>query len=123
MKGFLSRISKNPERRFKRNVRYRKTGRTRQAAGAGKHPPEAAARHLWTECRVYAAVHGADAGGGHICSAGTDRRMGRVRRDAAAGGRGRLCAGGRCLLCSSGGHHRAVLPAQEKRKSEKRQGR
>ena len=101
----------------------RKTGRTRQAAGAGKHPPEAAARHLWTECRVYAAVHGADAGGGHICSAGTDRRMGRVRRDAAAGGRGRLCAGGRCLLCSSGGHHRAVLPAQEKRKSEKRQGR
>ena len=82
-----------------------------------------AARHLWTECRVYAAVHGADAGGGHICSAGTDRRMGRVRRDAAAGGRGRLCAGGRCLLCSSGGHHRAVLPAQEKRKSEKRQGR
>ncbi len=123
MKGFLSRISKNPERRFKRNVRCRKTGRTRQAAGAGKHPPEAAARHLWTECRVYAAVHGADAGGGHICSAGTDRRMGRVRRDAAAGGRGRLCAGGRCLLCSSGGHHRAVLPAQEKRKSEKRQGR
>ena len=123
MKGFLSRISKNPERRFKRYVRYRKTGRTRQAAGAGKHPPEAAARHLWTECRVYAAVHGADAGGGHICSAGTDRRMGRVRRDAAAGGRGRLCAGGRCLLCSSGGHHRAVLPAQEKRKSEKRQGR
>ncbi len=123
MKGFLSRISKNPERRFKRNVRCRKTGRTRQAAGAGKHPPEAAARHLWTECRVYAAVHGADAGGGHICSAGTDRRMGRVRRDAAAGGRGRLCAGGRCLLCSSGGHHRAVLPAQEKRKPEKRQGR
>ena len=123
MKGFLSRISKNPERRFKRNVRCRKTGRTRQAAGAGKHPPEAAARHLWTECRVYAAVHGTDAGGGHICSAGTDRRMGRVRRDAAAGGRGRLCAGGRCLLCSSGGHHRAVLPAQEKRKSEKRQGR
>ncbi len=123
MKGFLSRISKNPERRFKRNVRCRKTGRTRQAAGAGKHPPEAAAWHLWTECRVYAAVHGADAGGGHICSAGTDRRMGRVRRDAAAGGRGRLCAGGRCLLCSSGGHHRAVLPAQEKRKSEKRQGR
>lgn len=123
MNGFLSRISKNPERRFKRNVRCRKTGRTRQAAGAGKHPPEAAARHLWTECRVYAAVHGADAGGGHICSAGTDRRMGRVRRDAAAGGRGRLCAGGRCLLCSSGGHHRAVLPAQEKRKSEKRQGR
>ena len=123
MKGFLSRISNNPERRFKRNVRCRKTGRTRQAAGAGKHPPEAAARHLWNECRVYAAVHGADAGGGHICSAGTDRRMGRVRRDAAAGGRGRLCAGGRCLLCSSGGHHRAVLPAQEKRKSEKRQGR
>ena len=46
----------------------------------------------------------------------------RVRRDAAAGGRGRLCAGGRCLLCSGGGHHRAVLPAQEKRKSEKRRG-
>ena len=36
-------------------------------------------------------------------SAGADRRMGRVRRDAAAGGRGRLCAGGRRLLCSGGG--------------------
>ena len=113
---------KNPERRFKRYVRYCKTGRTRQAAGAGKHPPKAAAQHLWAECRVYAAVRGADAGGGHGRRAGADSRMGRVRRDAAAGGRGRLCAGGRCLLCSGGGHHRAVLPAQEKRKSEKRRG-
>ena len=48
---------------FKRYVRYRKAGRTRQAAGAGKHPPETAARHLWTERRVYAAVRGLDAGG------------------------------------------------------------
>ena len=85
MKGFLSRISKNPERRFKRYVRYRKTGRTRQAAGAGKHPPEAAARHLWTERYVYAAVRGDDVGGGCVCSAGADSRMGGVRRDAAAG--------------------------------------
>ena len=42
MKGFLSRISKNPERRFKRYVRYRKTGRTRQTAGARKQSPKAA---------------------------------------------------------------------------------
>ena len=63
MKGFLSRISINPERRFKRNVRYRKTSRTRQAAGAGKHPPEAAARYIWAERSVYAAVRGDDAGG------------------------------------------------------------
>lgn len=33
-----------------------KTGRTRQAAGAGKHPPEAVARHIWAERRVYAAA-------------------------------------------------------------------
>ena len=70
MKGFLSRISINPERRFKRNVRYRKTSRTRQAAGAGKHPPEAVARHIWAERSVYAAVRGDDAGGGCVCSAG-----------------------------------------------------
>ena len=49
---------------------YRKTGRTRQAAGAEKHPPETAARHLWIECRVYAAVRGADAGCGHGHRAG-----------------------------------------------------
>ena len=43
-----------------------RAGRTRQAAGAGGQPPEAAARHLWAERRVYAAVGGgADAGGGH----------------------------------------------------------
>ena len=76
MKGFLSRISINPERRFKRNVRYRKTSRTRQAAGAGKHPPEAAARYIWVERSVYAAVRGDDAGGGCVCSAGADSRMG-----------------------------------------------
>ena len=63
----------------------RKTGRTRQAAGAGKHPPEAAARHLWTERYVYAAVRGTDAGGGHGRRAGATGSMGRVRRDAAAG--------------------------------------
>ena len=85
MKGFLSRISINPERRFKRNVRYRKTSRTRQAAGAGKHPPEAAARYIWVERSVYAAVRGDDAGGGCVCSAGADSRMGGVRRDAAGG--------------------------------------
>ena len=123
MNGFLSRISKNPERRFKRNVRCRKTGRTRQAAGAGKHPSEAAARGNKPLRFLPDVIHGTCRGGGRTYSAGTDRRVGRVRRDAAAGGRGRLCAGGRCLLCSSGGHHRAVLPAQEKRKSEKRQGR
>jgi len=31
-----------------------------------------------------------------------------------------LCAGGRRLLCSGGGHHRAVLPAQKQGKPEKR---
>ena len=36
-------VPDKPERGFKRNVRYRKAGRTRQAAGAGKHPSEAAA--------------------------------------------------------------------------------
>ena len=112
-------VSDKPEGGFKRNVRYRKTGRTRQAAGTGKHPPEAAARGNKPLRSVYAAVRGADAGGGHGRRTGTTRGMGRVRRDAAAGGRGRLCAGGRRLLCSGGGHHRAVLPAQKKRKSEK----
>ena len=116
MKGFLSRISKNPERRFKRYVRYRNTGRTRQAASAGKHPPKAAARGNKPLRSVYAAVRSADAGGGRICSAGTDRRMGQLRRDAAAGGRRRLCAGGRRLLCSGGSNHCAVLPAQKQRK-------
>ena len=119
MKGFLSRISKNPVRRFKRYVRYRKTGHARQAAGAGKHPPEAAARGNQPLRSVYAAVRSADADGGHGRRAGADSRMGRVRRDAAAGGRRRLCAGGSRLLCSGGGHHRAVLPAQKQRKSEK----
>ena len=76
MKGFLSRISINPERRFKRNVRYRKTSRTRQAAGAGKHPPEAVARHIWAERSVYAAVRGDDAGGGRS----EERRVGKECR-------------------------------------------
>ena len=31
-------VPDKPERGFKRYVRYRKTGRTRQASGAGKHP-------------------------------------------------------------------------------------
>ena len=122
MKGFLSLISKNPERRFKRYVRYRKTDRTRQAAGAGKHPPKAAVRGNKPFSSVYAAVHSADAGGGRICSAGTDRRMGQLRHDAAAGGRRRLCAGGRCVIRGGGGHHRTVLPAQNQRKTEKRCG-
>ncbi len=47
---------------FKRYVRYRKTGRIRQAACAGKHPPGAAARGNKPLRSVYAAVRGADAG-------------------------------------------------------------
>ena len=65
MKGFLSRISKNPKRRFKRYVRYHKTGCTRQAAGAEKHPPKTAARGNKPLSSMYAAVRSADAGGGH----------------------------------------------------------
>ena len=109
-------------RRFKRYVRYRKTGRTRQAAGAGKHPPKAAVRHIWAERRVYAAVRGADAGGRRTYRSGTGRRMGQLRHDAAAGGRRRLCTGGRCVIRGGGGHHRTVLPAQNQRKTEKRCG-
>ena len=71
---------------------------------------------------MYAAVRGTDAGGGHGRRAGATGSMGRVRRDAAAGGRGRLCAGGRRLLCRGGSVHRAVLPAQKQRKPEKRRG-
>ena len=96
-----------------------KTGRTRQAAGAGKHPSEAAARGNKPLRFLPDVIHGTCRGGGRTYSAGTDCRMGRVRRDAAAGGRGRLCAGGRRLLCRGGGDHRAVLPAQKQRKSEK----
>ena len=51
---------------------------------------------------------------------GATGSMGRIRRDAAAGGRRRLCAGGRRLLCRRGGDHRAVLPAQEQGNSEQR---
>ena len=43
---------------------------------AGKHPPEAAARHLWTERYVYAAVRGADTGGGHGRRAGQPEAWG-----------------------------------------------
>ena len=50
-------------------------------------------------------------------------RMGQLRRDAAAGGRGRLRAGGRRLLCSGGSDHCAVLPAQKQGKPEKRRDR
>ena len=112
-------VPNKPERGFKRYVRYRKTGRTRQASGAGKHPPEAAARGNKPLRFLPDVIHGTCRGGGRTYSAGTDRRVGRVRRDAAAGGRGRLCAGGRRLLCRSGSDHRAVLPAQKQRKSEK----
>ena len=68
-----------------------KTGRTRQAAGAGKHPPEAAARGNKPLRFLPDVIHGTCRGGGRTYSAGTDRRMGRVRHEAAAGGRRRLC--------------------------------
>ena len=96
-----------------------KTGRTRQAAGAGKHPPEAAARGNKPLRFLPDVIHGTCRGGGRTYSAGTDRRMERVRHEAAAGGRRRLCAGGRRLLCR-GGDHRAVHSAQKQGKSEKR---
>ena len=115
-------VPDKPERGFKRYVRYRKTGRTRQAAGAGKHPPEAAARGNKPLRSVYAAVRGADADSGHGRRAGATGSMGRVRLDAAAAGRGRLCAGGRRLLCRGGGDHCAVFPAQKQGKPEKRRG-
>ena len=60
---------------------------------------------------------------GTVVGPGQTAAWGVLRRDAAAGGRGRLCAGGRCLLCRGGGDHRAVLPAQNQRKPEKRRGR
>ena len=97
-----------------------KTGRTRQAAGAGKHPPEAAARGNKPLRFLPDVIHGTCRGGGRTYSAGTDRRMERVRHEAAAGGRRRLCAGGRRLLCRGGGDHRAVHSAQKQEKSEKR---
>ena len=97
-----------------------KTGRTRQAAGAGKHPPEAAARGNKPLRFLPDVIHGTCRGSGRTYSAGTDRRMGRVRHEAAAGGRRRLCAGGRRLLCRGGGDHRAVHSAQKQEKSEKR---
>lgn len=56
---------------------------------------------------------------GTVAGPGQPGSMGRVRRDAAAGGRGWLCAGGRRLLCRGGGDHRAVFPAQNQRKPEK----
>ena len=60
-------------------------GRTRQAAGAGKHPPEAAARGNKPLRFLPDVIHGTCRGGGRTYSAGTDRRVGCVRRDAAAG--------------------------------------
>ena len=53
-----------PERGFKRYVRYRKTGRTRQAAGAGKHPPETAARGNKPLRFLPDVIHGTCRGGG-----------------------------------------------------------
>ena len=115
-------VPDKPERGFKRYVRYRKTGRIRQAAGAGKQPPEAAARGNKSLRSVYAAVRGADADSGHGRRAGATGSMGRVRLDAAAAGRGRLFAGGCRLLCRGGGDHCAVFPAQKQGKPEKRRG-
>ena len=96
-----------------------KTGRTRQAAGAGKHPPEAAVRGNKPICFVPDVIHGTCQGSGRTYSAGTDRRTGRVRHNAAAGGRRRLCAGSRYFLCRSVSYHCTVLPAQNQRKPEK----
>ena len=52
-------------------------------------------------------------GGGTVVGRATGS-MGRVRRDAAAGGRGRLCAGGRRLLCSGGGRYRVLHTIEKK---------
>ena len=72
---------------------------------------------------VSAVVRGADArAAGTLIAAGTDRRMGRVRRDAAAGGRGRLCAGGRRLLCSGGGRSPRCASGSETRKTREKTG-
>ena len=57
-------VSDKPERGFKQYVRYRKTGRTRQAAGAGKHPPEAAARGNKPLRFLPDVIHGTCRGGG-----------------------------------------------------------
>ena len=43
-----------------------------------------------------------------------------LRHDTAVGERERPCVGERRFLCRGGGHHRAVYPAQNQRKSEKR---
>ena len=60
---------------------------------------------------------------GTVVGPGTDRRMGRVRRDAAAGGRGRLCAGGRRLLCRGGGRSPRCASGSESEKTRKKTGR
>ena len=116
---FRSQLQTNQRGGFKRYVRYRKTGRARQAAGTGKHPPKTAARGHKPIRFVPAVIYGACQGSGRAYRAGTDRRAGHIRRNAAAGGRGRLCAGGRCLLCRGDGDHRSVHPAQKQGNHQK----
>jgi len=65
-------VPDKPERGFKRNVRYRKAGRTRQAAGTGKHPSEAAARGNKPLRFLPDVIHGTCRGGGRTYSAGTE---------------------------------------------------
>ena len=60
---------------------------------------------------------------GTVVGPGQTGSMGRVRRDAAAGGRGRLCAGGRRLLCRGGGRSPRCASGSESEKTRKKAGR